>query len=86
MSDTVSVSLGSISLSSDQAALLQAAADMRGKTLGELLSEGNSVLGLINDQVIQASARLLAVGTIPAEIVAEAQSFAAKQLATRASA
>jgi hypothetical protein len=84
MSETTStVSLGSITVTAEQAALLQAAVDSRGKDLPTLLSEGNTWSGLIQDQVNQSAGRLVAAGAIPADIVTEAKAYAAKQVAAR---
>jgi hypothetical protein len=86
MSETVSVSLGSISLPSDQAALLQAAADTRGKTIATLVNEGTSIQGLIQDEMSQAAMRLFQAGSTPQAILDEATANAAKVVAARATA
>lgn len=72
-----------LTLPADQADLVQAAADAQGRTVSDLLASGQIVQGIVNDQAIQAVYRLSQKGKIPAELVTEAQDFAAKQVAQR---
>lgn len=66
--------------------LIQAAADARNTTPSKLLASGENLVGIANDQAWQALNRLTSRGVYPAEIVAEAQAEAAKQVAARAGA
>lgn len=72
-----------ISLPEDKADLLQAASDIQGKSISDMIAEGQSVDGIVNDQLIQATYRLKAKGAIPTEIIAEAKDFAAVVVAGR---
>ncbi len=74
-----------LDIDGDKADLAQAAADQRGKTLSELLDSGESIQGLVNDQLNQAMWRLVR-GVYPAELVTEAKDEAARQVAARAGA
>ncbi len=63
--------------------LIQAGADVRNTTPSKLLSSGENLNSIANDQAHQALGRLISKGVYPAEIVAEAQAEAARHVAAR---
>ena len=72
-----------LDIDGDKADLLQAAADQRGRTISDLMESGESIQGLVNDQLNQAMWRLASKGVYPAEMVAEAKAEAARVVAAR---
>ena len=60
--------------------LIQAAADARNTTPSKMLAAGENLVGIANDQAWQALNRLTSRGVYPAEIVAEAQAEAVRQV------
>lgn len=63
--------------------LIKAGADARDTTPSKMLQEGQNLKGIAHDQAWQALNRLIQRGVYPAEIVAEAQAEADRQVAAR---
>lgn len=80
MSETTTIE---IELPTLQAKLVQAAADAQGRTVSDLLASGQGVQGIVNDQLNQANWRLMNKGVYASELVAEAESEAARQVSAR---
>jgi hypothetical protein len=80
---TTTIALGDVTLPTDQATMLQAAADIANSTVGVLLQAGRSVQSIVNDTAVQSVLRLAQAGSIPSDVLAETKAYAAKQVAAR---
>ncbi len=82
MLDPVTIPL---QVTAEQAALLQAQADIQGKTISDVLSQpGQSVQNLVADALNQANWRLVGKGIYCQDLITEAQAEASRMVTSRA--